>query len=512
MASLFKRPATLTAFDHDDGFDDLYDAEDGLGQEVDVPPVQVVPGSLQDLLFSQLVDGLRASMRHTEPWMVRYLADQQDGVCAYCGLTLSVTGNRIDGAPRAMADLLVPLALGGSALEENRVLCCAECQNAKGGMDWLGFGRATAPAKLLARRREALLDAANHVLPLAVKGKVAAMDVLERRWAFPRFRVLAQVFGEVGYFGWDLRGLPNERSGEVRARLRFQFGGRDMSQGRFALYEVPLARWFEAAWSLVEENAVLVRPSMTDRERAAFPPFSPLHLDPDMRASLADDGWREHYERWHVLLTGDRWVQEARRVARWSVQAKPGQRVAQAKQRQVLREKPLADALARLAVNLDGLRTGKRAPASVPAERTGLAPGADLVGAGSSVPTGLPDGSTVLGPRPSNPARAQRHDRMVARHAAFREALRAGKPVPPREVEPVAPAEAEPTRAPLPRDVQDRLAVMRERLTARLSTTTPTTSTAATGRMGDARAGGAPWGAVGPGVRGEGVANHGGAA
>lgn len=506
MASLFKRPATLSAFDHDDGFDELYDAEDGLGQEVDLPPVQVVPGSLQDLLFSQLVDGVRASMRHTEPWMVRYLADQQDGVCAYCGLTLSVTGKRIDGAPRAMADLLVPLALGGSALEENRVLCCAECQNAKGGMDWLGFGRATAPAKLLARRREALLDAANHVLPLAVKGKVAAMEVLERRWAFPRFRVLAQVFGEVGYFGWDLRGLPNERSGQVRARLRFQFGGRDMSQGRFALYEVPIARWFEAAWSLVEENAVLVRPSMTYRERVAFPPFSPLHLEPEGRASLADDGWAEHYDRWHVLLTGDRWVQEARRVARWSVQAKPGQRVAQAKQRQVLREKPLADALARLAANLDDRRTGKRAPSSVPAERTRLAPGADLVGAGSSVPTGLSD------PRPSNTARAQRHDRMVARHAAFRDALRAGKPVPPRKVEPVAPVEVEPTRAPLPRDVQDRLVAMRERLTARLSTTTPTTSTAATGRTGDARAGGAPWGAVEPGVRVEGVADHGGAA
>lgn len=506
MASLFKRPATLSAFDHDDGFDELYDVEEGLGQEVDLPPVQVVPGSLQDLLFSQLVDGVRASMRHTEPWMVRYLADQQDGVCVYCGLTLSVTGKRIDGAPRAMADLLVPLALGGSALEENRVLCCAECQNAKGGMDWLGFGRATAPAKLLARRREALLDAANHVLPLAVKGKVAAMEVLERRWAFPRFRVLAQVFGEVGYFGWDLRCLPNERSGQVRARLRFQFGGRDMSQGRFALYEVPIARWFEAAWSLVEENAVLVRPSMTDRERAAFPPFSPLHLEPEGRASLADDGWAEHYDRWHVLLTGDRWVQEARRVARWSVQAKPGQRVAQAKQRQVLREKPLADALARLAANLDDRRTGKRAPSSVPAERTRLAPGADLVGAGSSVPTGLSD------PRPSNTARAQRHDRMVARHAAFRDALRAGKPVPPRKVEPVAPVEVEPTRAPLPRDVQDRLVAMRERLTARLSTTTPTTSTAATGRTGDARAGGAPWGAVEPGVRVEGVADHGGAA
>lgn len=506
MASLFKRPATLSAFDHDDGFDELYDAEDGLGQEVDLPPVQVVPGSLQDLLFSQLVDGVRASMRHTEPWMVRYLADQQDGVCAYCGLTLSVTGKRIDGAPRAMADLLVPLALGGSALEENRVLCCAECQNAKGGMDWLGFGRATAPAKLLARRREALLDAANHVLSLAVKGKVAAMEVLERRWAFPRFRVLAQVFGEVGYFGWDLRGLPNERSGQVRARLRFQFGGRDMSQGRFALYEVPIARWFEAAWSLVEENAVLVRPSMTYRERVAFPPFSPLHLEPEGRASLADNGWAEHYDRWHVLLTGDRWVQEARRVARWSVQAKPGQRVAQAKQRQVLREKPLADALARLAANLDDRRTGKRAPSSVPAERTRLAPGADLVGAGSSVPTGLSD------PRPSNTARAQRHDRMVARHAAFRDALRAGKPVPPRKVEPVAPVEVEPTRAPLPRDVQDRLVAMRERLTARLSTTTPTTSTAATGRTGDARAGGAPWGAVEPGVRVEGVADHGGAA
>lgn len=506
MASLFKRPATLSAFDHDDGFDELYDAEDGLGQEVDLPPVQVVPGSLQDLLFSQLVDGVRASMRHTEPWMVRYLADQQDGVCAYCGLTLSVTGKRIDGAPRAMADLLVPLALGGSALEENRVLCCAECQNAKCGMDLLGFGRATAPAKLLARRREALLDAANHVLPLAVKGKVAAMEVLERRWAFPRFRVLAQVFGEVGYFGWDLRGLPNERSGQVRARLRFQFGGRDMSQGRFALYEVPIARWFEAAWSLVEENAVLVRPSMTYRERVAFPPFSPLHLEPEGRASLADDGWAEHYDRWHVLLTGDRWVQEARRVARWSVQAKPGQRVAQAKQRQVLREKPLADALARLAANLDDRRTGKRAPSSVPAERTRLAPGADLVGAGSSVPTGLSD------PRPSNTARAQRHDRMVARHAAFRDALRAGKPVPPRKVEPVAPVEVEPTRAPLPRDVQDRLVAMRERLTARLSTTTPTTSTAATGRTGDARAGGAPWGAVEPGVRVEGVADHGGAA
>ncbi|MGK8203126.1 HNH endonuclease [Burkholderia cenocepacia] len=465
MASLFKRPTGLTVFDHDEPYEDLYDPAEHEALPVEVPPVQVEPGSLQDLLFSQLVEGLRASMRHTESWMVRYLADQQSGVCAYCGLTLSVTGNRIDGAPRAMADLLVPLALGGTALEENRVLCCAECQNAKGGRDWLAFGRATDPVKLLARRREALLDGANHVLPLSVKGTDDAMHALRQRWAFPRFRVLAQAFGEVGYFGWDLRGLPNERGGAVRLRLRFEFGARDVSQSRFALFEVPPDRWYEAAWALVEENAVLVRPSMTDRERTAFPPFAPSSLALQERECLAPGGWHEHYERWHILLSGERWVQEARRVARWSMQAKPGQRAVEEQRRRALREKPLNDALAGLAQRLEDVRTGRAEPVASGAGRSVRSPG-------ESAPLR----------RPLNPGLAQRQTAVVARHAAFLDALREGKPLPVREHEvvPVAPDAVEPSRAPLPLDVQDRLAALRERLL------NPTSQATATGRTGDA--------------------------
>lgn len=465
MASLFKRPTSLTVFDHDEPYEDLYDPTEHDAPPVEVPPVQVEPGSLQDLLFSQLVEGLRASMRHTESWMVRYLADQQSGVCAYCGLTLSVTGNRIDGAPRAMADLLVPLALGGTALEENRVLCCAECQNAKGGRDWLAFGRATDPVKLLARRREALLDGANHVLPLSVKGTDDAMHALRQRWAFPRFRVLAQAFGEVGYFGWDLRGLSNERGGAARLRLRFEFGARDVSQGRFALFEVPLDRWYEAAWALVEENAVLVRPSMTDRERTAFPPFSPSDLALDERERLAPGGWREHYERWHILLSGERWVQEARRVARWSVQAKPGQRVVEEQRRRALREKPVTDALAGLAQRLQDVRSGQADPTAPRA-------GSSVRSPGESAPLR----------RPLNPELAQRQDAIVARHAEFLDALREGKPLPvrEREVVPVAPIPVEPMRVPLPLDVQARLAALRERLF------NTTSQASATGRVGGA--------------------------
>lgn len=441
MASLFKPPPGFSSFDHDDAYDELYDAEGYEGQPDDLPPVQVVPRSLKELFFSQLVECARQAMRHTEAWMVRYLADQQDGVCAYCGIALSVTGNRIDRAPRAMADLLVPMALGGTALERNRVLCCAECQNDKGGKDWIAFGRGTAPAQLLARRRDALLDGANHVLPLSVKGTTAAMNALKQRWAFPRFCVVAQVFEEVGLFGWDLRSLPSERTGAVRLRLRFEFGGRDVSQGRFALFEVPRERWHDAAWALVEENAVLVRPTMTAAEQAAFPPFAPGHLP------------NEHHERWHVLLSGERWVQEARRVERWSRQAKLGQRAVEQKRRAALREKALNDALAGLARRLEDVRNRKAEPVAPRARRT--------VGAG---------GSPATLRRPSNPELAQRHDALVAHHTAFLDALRDAKPLPIRAVMPMVPVEVKPERAALPLDVQDRLDAMRERLINRGST------------------------------------------
>ena len=435
MVKPFQRMSGSTHGDDLDDFDlaeAAYDMPEAWPE--DVAPLPADDGDLPPLreyLMSLLAAKSQKPRQvvNSVDWLKDVLSSAQGGTCAYCGFKVVRAKAGTADARRAAQDLLIPLESGGTFAQANRVVACEVCVKRKRTQDWLSFRLAVNRSSLIAARREALLTCGNHVLPLSVKGEAAGKATLAQRWRYPRFPVMAQVFDTAGYLGWDTRDLASERGGEVRARLRFEFQGRDLSRGRFALFEIPRDRWHEAAWALIEENALLLRPDMSERAQVVHPPFTPEPMT------------NEHLERWWVVLTGERWLQESIRVARWSAQAKPGQKVFAAQRREALRMKPYEDARERVARLHESVRNGTLPPVE-------LRP--------SSVAPVLPSSDTA---RPLSPAMRTMLEQAAERQKAFLAAVREGRPL-PRPIDPlrvaVAP-EPMPERKALPSALQASL-------------------------------------------------------
>ncbi|MCY0389952.1 hypothetical protein OVY01_22705 [Robbsia sp. Bb-Pol-6] len=202
--------------------------------------------------------------------------------------------------------------------------------------DWVAIGKATSEPLLdvlRKKRHAALLKSLNHVLPLSVRKESVALAMLEKRWDEPRVKVYAGVYRDAGYFAWDPRTLPIARNGDLALQLRHGFGGRSLRSDAVALFEVPRATWFTAAWDFIEQNSLLVEPDMTPAERATY-------------RRHTEERAREHEERWFVTLPAQRWLQETRRVARWAAQARPVRREVVREQAKAKRQAMLDERLA----------------------------------------------------------------------------------------------------------------------------------------------------------------------
>lgn len=320
----FERRTTLSHDDED--YDDDFRIDE---PDDDTSPVLIRP--LHQIFLDALIEADEAAtLYRPHTWMRKWAARQQDARCAYCSAPVSVAAKVLPG--QAFVDLLVPVAAGGIANVENVVLCCPTCKSLKGAKDWLGFAKAFNRKAITAQRVKALMLSDNHVLPLSVKTRGVALDTFAKRFASPRFRVSAGVYQPAGFFAWDKDSLANARNGELLAQLRFGFGGKNLSTDRWGLFEVPRDRWHEAAWDLIEQNALLTAVEMSDVEEMTYPAFT---------HELED----EHKERWFVRLPGERWLKEVRRVARWSTQAKPVRQAIVTEQAVANKRRPFEDAM-----------------------------------------------------------------------------------------------------------------------------------------------------------------------
>lgn len=356
MSSIFAQAVarrTIAYDEHDEAWFDH--APDEPDHPVEVDPLPSLRDAFVDAVQADLIEAPHLTRKR---WVRKWIARNAAGGCMYCGHAMAVgdldTGSTLeeshnppsplssiiracavclsgtsveverawlalwnplhpDGLTakrrRAFMDTLVPLSAGGTSHLSNLALACTTCYAENGDRDWLSFGKAVDAPAFVANRREALRDAANHVLPLTVKGTRAARAVLTSRWAHPRFRAFAGVFDTCGFFAWDTRTLPPGRSGEVLLSLRFGFGATVTNDGEhLVVVEVPRDAWHDAAWMLVEENVLLHRVELSGRAAVVYREFRP---------SLPE----EHKERWWVVLSGKRWEREARRVKRWSDRA-----------------------------------------------------------------------------------------------------------------------------------------------------------------------------------------------
>lgn len=309
MSSVFARRVTPSLSMYEEHEDDVEPID--TIEPADLPDVLPIP-SLRDAFLAHVREALEQidpiqHQRILRKWVNRHAA----GGCMYCGRALSLAG---DEGGRAFLDTLIPLSAGGTTHLPNLVLACSACCVEKGDRDWITYGKAVRPALLTANRRKALRDAGNHVLPLSVKGTRAAERVFDHRWENPRFRAFAGVFDTCGFFAWDARTLPQERRGEVVLALRLGFGAKVSQDGEhLVVVEVQRDAWFDAAWVLIERNALLHRIDLAGPASGVYLPYRPTRD-------------AEHQERWSVVLPGKRWEQEARRVEQWSRAARPLQR------------------------------------------------------------------------------------------------------------------------------------------------------------------------------------------
>lgn len=327
MSSVFARRNATRLPDFDEHECDVHDAP---AFEPDPPADPVLP--LREAFVQGVHLALQVVQRIDEkPWVRKYVKVHAAGGCMYCGRALSMTNGAQGG--RAVMDTLIPLSAGGTPALPNLVIACTTCYAEKGDRDWITFGRAMRPDLLTRNRRKALRYAANHVLPLTVKGTRAAERVFDARWENPRFRVFAGCFATSGFFAWDPLTLPPERRGEVVLSLRMGFGGTVSHDGGLVVVEVPRDAFHAAAWMLVEQNVLVEAVELPGRAAGVYLPYRPT-LD------------AEHQERWWVTLPGRRWEQEARRVARWTGQAHRLQQDLQREELQHAALRPMHDGFA----------------------------------------------------------------------------------------------------------------------------------------------------------------------
>lgn len=206
-------------------------------------------------------------------------------VCDYCQ-------RKIDRAtPRnAVIDYLVPLQLGGPAVNENRVLACPSCARSKGHKDlvsWKAFaskGTEQSRQLLLAERSKVLATALNHLTHTRINApKATVLRELERRWSNPRFTVYAVHGSASSFIGWTKRNGAKEAHGLAAVLLRFQCQAVPVSSGKVVLYELPSDQFLDAVWLLIEHHALVKK----------------LDVDGVEPAPHDLENWQHH---WHVHL------------------------------------------------------------------------------------------------------------------------------------------------------------------------------------------------------------------
>ena len=224
----------------------------------------------------------------------RWHRNQADGAlplaCAYCQAPLDI---RNPG--QVWIDYLVPLQLGGPAVDENRVFSCPSCARSKSHKDlvsWRPFhrlGDETARLALLAQRRQVLAIARNHLPSTRANAPLAAvLRELEKRWEHPRFTVYAVHGKHRAYIGWTKRNGADSALGLAAALLRFGCKAVQLSTGNVVLYELDPTTFLDAVWFLIDHHALVQNVPIPSLETVALDPKNWQHTWPQHFEHLSD--------------------------------------------------------------------------------------------------------------------------------------------------------------------------------------------------------------------------------
>lgn len=203
------------------------------------------------------------------PWQRSLDAKGQALQCEFCLAPLKP----LDAG--TLSTQLVSSFLGGPISDDNRVLTCRSCANARDGQDvvgWPAFHRLGTPdsrARVLARRANVLTWSANHLTPTSRWARLpAVLSALAKRWEQPRIKLFAFHGSEQSFIGWTPRCGSPSALGMAASILRFGFQATPIPQRRLSLFDVPAARFLDAVWELIEHGALLA-PVELENETAA---------------------------------------------------------------------------------------------------------------------------------------------------------------------------------------------------------------------------------------------------
>jgi len=87
--------------------------------------------NIEDFVVVGLKWGGKNVRRRTSGFAKEFVDQNKDSNCIYCGKTLSPNN--------ATADHIIPISKGGNNSQINLVVCCSDCNNERGNIDFSSF-------------------------------------------------------------------------------------------------------------------------------------------------------------------------------------------------------------------------------------------------------------------------------------------------------------------------------------------------------------------------------------
>lgn len=222
--------------------------------------------SLSSVVAESILKAAAPSNVQTAPWKRRLVNMTEGRACRFC-----LADGNAEGVRLVKSFLLAP-ALGGQAVDENRIVTCLRCAKARSNRDvlsWHSFlrrGTVESRASVLLQRDAVLTVARNHLTATrAGASKTQVLACLRQRWQQPRVKLFAHHSADCGYVGWTVSGGEDQAYGEAAAILRFGFHAQPVASNTTGVVVMELAEpmFLDAVWALIE-NGALVEPLSLD--------------------------------------------------------------------------------------------------------------------------------------------------------------------------------------------------------------------------------------------------------
>lgn len=221
--------------------------------------------SLPSVVAESILKAAAPSNVQTAPWKRRLVNMDEGRACRFC-----LADGNVEGVRLVNSFLLAP-ALGGLAVDENRIVTCLSCAKARSNRDvlsWDSFpvlGTEESRVSVLQQRDAVLTIASNHLTSTRVgASKAKVLACLRQRWQQPRVKLFAHHSAERSFVGWTVSSGEEQAYGEAAAILRFGFHAQPVASNTgVVVMELAEPMFLDAVWALIE-NGALVEPLPVD--------------------------------------------------------------------------------------------------------------------------------------------------------------------------------------------------------------------------------------------------------